>query len=1232
MKRYMNKVLTIAALLLLTSFGARAEQTVTIVIKPSTSAGTVSYSITNGVCTLTATPASGYYLTVDDLTATTSLDGGGVQVRRKAEGINVSNETLEITATDASADPSGTTKYTFTMPNDNYINVEVTAEFQPLIAITPSVSLTGWTYGSDPHVPQVSGNPGNGTVVFTYKAQGTDTFTETPPTETGTHTIKATVAAAKKYAGGETINMFTISQAAGSISYTTATVNKTYGDTDFTNTLTKIGDGTVTFASNKESVAIVDGDGKVTIKGNGEATITATVTDGTNYTYDTKTASYLVSVGKAAMEVTANEYTGTYDEQAHGITVNAPEGAAVKYGTTEGTYDLDASPTYTDAGTYTVFYKVTKENFTDITGSATVTISKAAGSISYETATINKTYGDAAFTNALTKTGDGTVTYASDNGSAATVDGNGKVTIKGNGEATITASVTDGTNYTYATKTATYKVIIGKADMEATAEGYTGTYDEQAHGITVNAPEGATVKYGTTEGAYNFDASPTYTNAGTYTVFYKVTKENYTDITGSQTVIISKAAGSISYTTATVNKTYGDTDFTNTLTKIGDGTVTFASNKESVAIVDGDGKVTIKGNGEATITATVTDGTNYTYDTKTASYLVSVGKAAMEVTANEYTGTYDEQAHGITVNAPEGAAVKYGTTEGTYDLDASPTYTDAGTYTVFYKVTKENFTDITGSATVTISKAAGSISYETATINKTYGDAAFTNALTKTGDGTVTYASDNGSAATVDGNGKVTIKGNGETTITATVTDGTNYTYATKTASYKLIVNKPQAQGYPLWIGDIQVTEENEENVLGDENHSFLYNPVDKTLLITNNQDETIVIESRLSELTIYLNGEEGNKLNKIFYNNLGNAENKGNLYFTAFNNTQVPSTVVIENTDGGSAIYGFEKVEYDQNTKVTIIEPENTTYKNGNMYYTITNDDGSTTEKIADKLTIGQTLAVIDQTVTFNIQTVQVKDEYGNPVYEGDGTVKVIDTKNVIVDDVLITLPNSGDPSSDEGVDVGDSDGRPGINIETVTMTDDIVKDIAKRVRSNGDDQLIPGGDSFANEYVGLTILLPAGEGNIKTDLDTDPGYEFHALIAEDDDSEPFFIPEGLQETPFHVSNSTYCYIYLVKTSATARSISPIGKRERAHGKVVSVGVSVAKAYTVNPPSEASGGVLPKSEDPVVEEEPLTGITTVFANKPLSNNKWYDLQGREIDQPIKKGLYILNNKKIVIK
>ena len=58
-----------------------------------------------------------------------------------------------------------------------------------------------------------------------------------------------------------------------------------------------------------------------------------------------------------------------------------------------------------------------------------------------------------------------------------------------------------------------------------------------------------------------------------------------------------------------------------------------------------------------------------------------------------------------------------------------------------------------------------------------------------TGDGTVTYTSDNVNVATVNSEtGEVTIKGTGNATIKATVADGTNYTYATKTAQYTLTV------------------------------------------------------------------------------------------------------------------------------------------------------------------------------------------------------------------------------------------------------------------------------------------------------------------------------------------------------------------------------------------------------------------------------------------------------------
>ena len=98
---------------------------------------------------------------------------------------------------------------------------------------------------------------------------------------------------------------------------------------------------------------------------------------------------------------------------------------------------------------------------------------------------------------------------------------------------------------------------------------------------------------------------------------------------------------------------------------------------------------------------------------------------------------------------------------------------------------------IVNNGTLTITKADGYISYEETIIDKNDTDEAFTNELTLTGDGTVTYSSDNINVATVDvETGEVTITGIGETTITATVVDGVNYTYTTKTARYTLKVTE----------------------------------------------------------------------------------------------------------------------------------------------------------------------------------------------------------------------------------------------------------------------------------------------------------------------------------------------------------------------------------------------------------------------------------------------------------
>ena len=160
-------------------------------------------------------------------------------------------------------------------------------------------------------------------------------------------------------------------------------------------------------------------------------------------------------------------------------------------------------------------------------------------------------------------------------------------------------------------------------DMEVSASGFSGTYDGWSHGISVTAPDGATIKYGTAANACDLDNSPKYTNAGTYTIYYEVTKDKYTTVTGSATVKIAKKAATISYGDDLV-KNFDNVKFKNTLANTGDGTVTYKSSDTDVVIVDADGEVTITGAGVATITATVADGTNYTYAVKTATYNVIV--------------------------------------------------------------------------------------------------------------------------------------------------------------------------------------------------------------------------------------------------------------------------------------------------------------------------------------------------------------------------------------------------------------------------------------------------------------------------------------------------------------------------------------------------------------------------------------------------------------------------------
>lgn len=143
-----------------------------------------------------------------------------------------------------------------------------------------------------------------------------------------------------------------------------------------------------------------------------------------------------------------------------------------------------------NAGTATVVVSDVAGGNYVVSGTQTFTINRQAGDMYIYPWRFEKTYGDEPFTIQASVTGDGALSYVSDDTSVATVDGNGRVTIVGTGTANIYVSLADGTNYTgdndYCTVNVEAKIIQNEA-------GTTVTLDEDGYHATVNEGEGGAV-------------------------------------------------------------------------------------------------------------------------------------------------------------------------------------------------------------------------------------------------------------------------------------------------------------------------------------------------------------------------------------------------------------------------------------------------------------------------------------------------------------------------------------------------------------------------------------------------------------------------------------------------------------------------------------------------------------------------------------------------------------------
>ena len=273
-------------------------------------------------------------------------------------------------------------------------------------------------------------------------------------------------------------------------------------------------------------------------------------------------------------------------------------------------------------------------------------------------------------------TGDGAVTYTvtNDTGEATIVDGSKLHPTKA-GTVSVTATKAGGDNYKDVTSAAK-KITIGQADYNGTASktvnivkgrstAQTGTLTAADFFPEGQMPDGAKIT------AWSLTSHPTAilsaVDVGGGKLTYLSAKNiataseesgrvtiattNYKDITATLTFHPTDklVQDGFKFENGSVTKTYGDGDFTLTVTGMAEGsTVTYESSKPEVATVDSTGKVTIKGAGTAVITAKAS--ATEEYDAAAATCTLTVEKKPIAIpTADATVFTYNgtEQTYAL---------------------------------------------------------------------------------------------------------------------------------------------------------------------------------------------------------------------------------------------------------------------------------------------------------------------------------------------------------------------------------------------------------------------------------------------------------------------------------------------------------------------------------------------------------------------------------------------------------
>ena len=565
------------------------------------------------------------------------------------------------------------------------------------------------------------------------------------------------------------------------------------------------GQGAITWAVTEgRAYADVAPNGKVTITGVGYVEITATIASDGNYNAAIAMVSFTVNKeNQAAFTITGLPASIAYEDVFTLGTTGGTGGGAVSWAVTVGREyaDINAEGKVTVKGVGYVEITATKsggDNYNDISDKVSFTVNKANQEALTISGLLNSvTYGDKDFLL--------TVSGGSGNG-AISWDYTGKVTISvaqnvatitvnGAGEVTITATKAEDEHYKAISTVITFTVNkANQADFNIIKLPAGVTYTDAPFTIEADGGSGEGVVTWQKTGKVSLSADGkfatiTVNGAGEVTITAtKAGDDNFNAVTTVVSFTINKA-NQEAFTIAGVpnSVTYGDKDLElYAVGGSGTGKVTWAvTSGNAFAEIDKDGKVTIKGAGEVTITAIKAEDDNYNSTPATISFTINkANQADFNIVGLPVSITFNDGAFTLTAEGGSGDGAVTWDFTGKVSLDTvgkTATVTTGGAGRVTITATKagdNNYNAISTVISFTVNKAnQNALIISGLPLGVNYKSAGFTliaEGGSVVGD-VIWQVSEGSDFVTINANGEVTIKGAGRVEITAIKAGGENY-------------------------------------------------------------------------------------------------------------------------------------------------------------------------------------------------------------------------------------------------------------------------------------------------------------------------------------------------------------------------------------------------------------------------------------------------------------------------